>query len=249
MPLQHLDLRHHLAGAVLRELAREPRHELVRGHGVQFDAAALADQKVDLLLAEAVLAQLVLARPFLGRGLVQRAHQLVDQRLQGAAAALLRGQIQAPVASFSVDPEQGCKQWRRLLRGVDAAGQQHLELVETGLWRLASGEAGSVSQLLNHRPQRAVDVIGRALARISHRRHLWANVWSSSSCGRRVFLILRRPDWLPGMIVGCRPRAASQRDMSIMRCVRVVFSAPLRRAPGGRSPSPAARGGRRPWRS
>jgi hypothetical protein len=34
------------------------------------------------------------------------ADQLFHQRLQGPAPALLRGQIQAAVACFSVDPEQ-----------------------------------------------------------------------------------------------------------------------------------------------
>jgi hypothetical protein len=46
------------------------------------------------------------------------------------------------------------------LRGVDAARQQRLQLVKTCLGRLARDEARGMPKLLDHRPERAVAMIG-----------------------------------------------------------------------------------------
>ena len=118
MPLQHLGSGHHLAPAVLGELALQPSHELVRGHRIQLDAPVTADQKRDLVLVQAVLAQDLLARAGIGGGLVEQAHStgLVQTQAEVEDSALPRSRAPGVVAQGPGDAGA---------RAVEIMGDQH----------------------------------------------------------------------------------------------------------------------------
>ena len=156
------------------------------------------------------------------------------------AAALLRRQIQAAVARLGVDPEQSGEQRRHLVRSVARRGLSSASSLSRRASAARRDEAGSVSQLLDHRPQRAVAVIGRALV---------------AEAGVRLLGRLRRA--APGQRATCRcrpRRPAGPSDLhrpSPAANARATAPAPVRGRPSAwRSPPAVAlRSGFRPGRS
>ncbi|MEZ5905616.1 MAG: hypothetical protein R3C69_11140 [Geminicoccaceae bacterium] len=91
------------------------------------------------------------------------ADKLVGQGRECTGPDLLRPEVKGAVARRTVEAEQG-RQERCRSRHVDSGpGDQTFHLVEFPLERIVLGEPCCPGQVLDHRPERAVAVIGRAL--------------------------------------------------------------------------------------
>ena len=89
--------------------------------------------------------------------------ELSRQRRQRPRTLLLRREIEARVTAFGVYPEQRREERRHGCHLDRCLAQDRLELVEAQSWRIARIEAGCLIELTDDRPERAVDVVGRAL--------------------------------------------------------------------------------------
>ena len=86
-----------------------------------------------------------------------------DQRGNGPLPDLARGQFQLGVASLGRDRQQVC-QIRRDLAAVEAgARDHHLQLLQPRGGRFAADETGATPDLSDHRIERVVDMVRRAL--------------------------------------------------------------------------------------
>lgn len=92
-----------------------------------------------------------------------QASDLLDEDGQGAVAALLRRERERAVARLAVQIQEGGDDRRGGAHVVHGLGEQHLQPVQAPLRPVLGSEAGRVSQLLDHRIERRIAVIGRAL--------------------------------------------------------------------------------------
>ena len=89
--------------------------------------------------------------------------ELVEQRRERAAAALLRRQRAGAVAGLCVDAQQGGDQRCARPRLVHAHREQRLKPFQPALRSVAFGKAGRIVKLLDHRVERRICVVGRTL--------------------------------------------------------------------------------------
>ena len=87
--------------------------------------------------------------------------QLLGERLEGPRPLRLRRQIERAIACAAVEAEQVGDQGRAAVS--DRPVEQGLQLVQPRLERIVRSQPRRIVQLLDHRPERAVGVVGRAL--------------------------------------------------------------------------------------
>ncbi len=91
----------------------------------------------------------------------RKPEHLLDQRLEGPRPLRLRRQIERAIACPAVEAEQVGDQGRGAVPARPL--EQGLQLVQPRLERIVRSQARRMVQLLDHRPERAVGVVGRAL--------------------------------------------------------------------------------------
>ena len=91
-----------------------------------------------------------------------QSEQLVDQRFQRPQPLHLRCEVHGAVAALAIEPDQAGDQ-RRGYVGIPGPREKFLQLVQPGIGRFFCGKFRRAAKLLDHRPERAVAVVGRAL--------------------------------------------------------------------------------------